>query len=577
MPTVINWDQWRLYRSAIEAALQDGYAPPNVAGGKGSSIGEATRRLIADGKLIISEKTNGHLHYWLAVQRKRSASGKQNEEPDWSLYRRSSLVAGVAPSGARRVVLLTAAQNDCDVHQPFWNNLKAYAAHLGAEIVVAPFTYQLSVVRDRARATAGSDEARRLARQRSWTWDERLAPFLRREPLDLGPLVFFCDMNQLPTAKSPLTDLETHSRGKWAVFPHAKVALKTVAAASDPPIICTTGAVTVPDYTDTKAGIKAVFHHVLGATLVEIDADNRPFVRQINAMNDGSFQDLDASVRSGRVSVGHRVEAITFGDIQSPYLDPEVAMGTWGFDTEAWRLSDVPCLTASLRPRFGFYHDLCDNKPISHHELRKPLERFRTFVAGHAGIERHIQDAAAFVLGTSRSDMLSVLIESNHDKWLDRWLDEGDHRKDRPNALAFLRWNIARYEAVERGEDDFSVWRHALRESHPGKMEDVSFVREGGSFLICQEAGGIECGAHGHLGANGSKGTMTGLAKVSGKANFGDKHSLAIVDGAYFAGTSSLLDLGYNKGPSSWRHGHIITYANGKRTLLPMHGKKWRA
>jgi hypothetical protein len=403
-------------------------------------------------------------------------------------------------------------------------------------------------------------------------------PYLRKEPLDTGPLIFFADMNTLPTAKAPLSDLDTHSRGKWAVFPHAKVALKTIPAASDPPIICTTGAVTQPDYTDTKAGIKAVFHHIIGATIVELDAEDRPFIRQINATPDGSFQDLDAVVRSERVTLGHRVEAVTFGDIQSPYLDPDVALGSWGFDVENWKPAEHEgALVDVLRPSFGFFHDLLDNKPISHHDRKRPIERYRTFIAGQASIERHVQDGAAFLRAAGREHMKSVAIESNHDKWIDRWLDDADHRKDRPNAAAFLRWDLARHEAVERGDDGFSIWRHALRESAPGHLDGVTFVNEGGSYVICQDAGGIECGAHGHLGSNGAPGRPADLARVSGKANFGDKHAFQIIDGAYFAGTSSLLDLGYNKGPSSWRHGHIVTYGNGKRTTLAMHGRKWRA
>ncbi|MFM9974520.1 MAG: hypothetical protein ACKVON_08105 [Beijerinckiaceae bacterium] len=580
MATVINWQRWRAYRAAIETCLRNGFTPPGVFGGKGSAVMEAERTLRQSGGIAVGAKTNSVLACWLRAQARRVRAGLPHETPDWSLHQGTPRILAFAGSSAVRRVLLTSAQNDCAVHRPFWDNLKAYASHLGAEIHVAPFTYQLSVVRDRARSDAGSDEVRRLARVRQWSWAPELGNHLVREPLDLGPVVFFADMNQLPTAKAPLTDLETHSRGKWAVFPHAKLALKTVAASDDPPIICTTGAVTVEDYTDTKAGIKAVFHHVIGATLVEIDAAGKPYIRQINATGDGCFQDLDCLVRDGRVTTGNRVEAITFGDIQSPYLDPAVALGTFGFDVTEWRRAEAqatPCLLDALRPRFGFFHDLCDNKPISHHELRQSLERYRTFVNGHAMIEPHMQDAARFMLATLRDTMKTVLIESNHDKWLDRWLDSADHRRDRPNALAFLRWDLARHSAVARGEADFSIWRHALRETNPGRFDDVAFVNEGGGYIICHEAGGIECGAHGHLGANGSKGTMSGLARVSGKANFGDKHSPAIVDGAYFAGTSSLLRLGYNKGPSSWRHGHIVTYANGKRTIITMQGGKWRA
>jgi hypothetical protein len=573
MATVIDFARWRLYRETIETCLREGYTPPNIYGGKGSAIEEAQRRLLAAGAVKLGPKTSGFLAKWLMTQSSRKRRGLQNESPDWTIYTTPRAPAAAAKRSVARIVILSAAQNDCEVHRPFLRNLEAYAAHLGAEIYIAPFTYNVTMSRERAR-----DEERRLQRERRHNWAAEVQQYLAKGPVDFGPLIFFADMNILPTAKTPLADLDTHSRGKWAVFPHAKVAAKTVAAASDPPILFTTGAVTVPDYTDTKAGIKAVFHHVIGATIVEIDQHGLPFVRQINATPDGAFQDLDAVVRSERVTTGQRVEGITFGDIQSPYLDPAVALGTWGWDVELWQPADYDgVLVDALRPAFGFFHDLLDNKPISHHELRRPIERYRTFVKGHASIERHVQDGARFLRAAGRDWMKSVAIESNHDKWIDRWLDSADHRKDRINAAAFLRWDLARHEAVERQEDDFSIWRYALREALPGHLDGVTFVNEGGSYVICHDAGGIECGAHGHLGSNGAPGRPTDLARVSGKANFGDKHAFMIVDGAYFAGTSSLLDLGYNKGPSSWRQGHIVTYANGKRTLLPMHGAKWRA
>ena len=43
------------------------------------------------------------------------------------------------------------------------------------------------------------------------------------------------------------------------------------------------------------------------------------------------------------------------------------------------------------------------------------------------------------------------------------------------------------------------------------------------------------------------------------------------------AGTSSDLDMKYNKGLSSWSHSHIITYQNGKRAMLTMRNGKYRA
>jgi hypothetical protein len=93
------------------------------------------------------------------------------------------------------------------------------------------------------------------------------------------------------------------------------------------------------------------------------------------------------------------------------------------------------------------------------------------------------------------------------------------------------------------------------------------FVSEDNSFTIC---GNIECGMHGHLGANGARPSPTQFARAGAKSNTGHTHSPAILDGAYVAGVSGSLDMGYNKGLSSWAPAHIVTYPNGKRTILTM-------
>lgn len=514
-----------------------------------------------------------------SVYRRRDALGVKPEAPAQHAPSVSTPKPSPSPVSRPRRWLLTAAQNDCSVHRPFFDNLRAYAQHIGAELLVAKFTYNLAMVRDRARASAGSEEEARLARARHWTWAPELAPYLVDETRDCGPLTFFASMNQLPTASDPLSSLDTHSRGRWAVFPHAKLRLKTVPSADDnPPVLVTTGACTVEDYTDTKAGQKAVFHHVIGATLVEVDSAGRVFCRQINATHDGAFQDLDCVVAGGRVLTGQSVEAITFGDIQSPFLDPGVASATWGFDVALWRGGDGGMVDA-LKPRYGFLHDLIDFKSISHHDARSFSERYRTWANRRDGVAADIRSAAEFLSAISRPFMQLVAVESNHDKWLDRWLDDRERGlRDLGNARVWHELNAARLAAIEQNDQDWSTWAHALRGSGVS-LGSVHFVLEGGSYLICQgsRGGAIECGGHGHLGPNGGPAAPRALSRAAGKANIGDKHSPEIIDGLYVAGTSSRLRLGYNKGPSSWRHAHIITYPNGKRTMNFIHDAAWRA
>src|SRR5205085_2406034 len=98
-----------------------------------------------------------------------------------------------------------------------------------------------------------------------------------------GPLLFAAKMNILPTAVRPLSGLETYSRGKWAVFPHAKTQLVSVPSlpGRHPAMVMTTGACTGPNYIEKKAGLKAEFHHTLGAVIVEVDEADRVFCRHL--------------------------------------------------------------------------------------------------------------------------------------------------------------------------------------------------------------------------------------------------------------------------------------------------------
>jgi hypothetical protein len=81
-------------------------------------------------------------------------------------------------------------------------------------------------------------------------------------------------MNILPTANDPLEGLETYSQRKSAIFPHAKMAMRSVATMKHEgtKLNFTTGTVTQMNYIQKKAGLVGEHHHVYGAVLVEVIA-----------------------------------------------------------------------------------------------------------------------------------------------------------------------------------------------------------------------------------------------------------------------------------------------------------------
>ena len=556
MAAPIDWKRWGQNKAAIEAAMRDGFAAPRLSGGRGSAVLEAARRL------GVNRKT---LWAWVNAQERRATRGLDNALPDWSLYRSITPVKTVASSSVVRRWVLTAAQDDTRLHGPFWGNLKAFAAYVGATIHVAPFYYQKKLFTDHET--------------RVGVFAEEIRDYLQFDRMECGKVIFCAEMNTLPTAVRPLSGLHSYSRGHTAVFPHAKVALESVPSipGTPAPIIMTTGCCTIENYIPKKAGLKATFHHVFGATLVEEDSAGRCFCRQLIASSDGSFQDLDLLVRDGNVSAGQRIECVTWGDIHRRKLNRDVALASWGFDTNTGSVTSSGSILDTLRPRFQVFHDLLDGETCNPHESDNCHKKFDLFVRNKMSLSDEVEQAARFLRATEREFCQSVVAESNHDNFIERWLRRADYRAEPVNAMFFLKMQLASYQARERGDAEFSIFRHAMRESDSTRLATIKFCPENGSFQICFEHGGIEVGSHGHRGPNGARGSAAALSKISVKMNIGHTHSASIVDGVYTAGVSGDLDQGYNIGPSSWSHSHVLVYPSSKRTIITLNEGKWRA
>lgn len=469
-----------------------------------------------------------------------------------------------------KTFIFTGAQNDAPIHEAFWDNLLAYAEFLDARIVVGPWTYETSWFNE------NSTSAR--------SYDNQILPHIAFGQMSVGDHFMFAgEMNTLPTASRPISDLVTYSRGKWAVFPHAKLQLKSVPS-TDPGQqahqVMTSGAVTMPKVIPRKAGIKSIFHHVIGATLVEFDSVGDVFCRQINAADDGSFYDLDKFVSLGEVTNGHRVRAVVCGDIHARKLDHNNSLATFGFGTDA-TTSYQDNLVDTLRPECVLLHDVFDNEARNHHHSGDSAYSYEMAIRGRDNVLDEVRDAGRFVARVKRTGTQPIVVESNHDLGLERYVREGRYRNDGVNVRTGLMLEDSYMAAREmqsialdagRHVPTFSLFEASARALLGDDLAGVKWVHDGQSYVV----DGVECGNHGFRGANGSKGTVSGFARIGRKMSIGDKHSPEIMDGVYCAGAMNLRH-GYNKGPSSWAVSHIVQYQNGKRALITLQNGKWRA
>jgi len=457
-----------------------------------------------------------------------------------------------------------------------WGNLHALAKEYDARLMVSRFVYDKrsqSADLDKSVATKQS-----LKQAADIYWDRAIEPYLADENVEVAPGLVWCGkMNISPTAVRPLSGLDAYTGRKSSIIPHVKLAMQSVPSGKHEAtkFIYTTGTVTQRNYIQRKEGLKAEFHHCYGALLVEVDGDGDWFVRQLNADSEGTLYDLDLRVKGGVVTRGHRVEAISWGDIHAIRLNETVKKLAWG---HAPGQRDH-CMEWVLKPKQQFLHDLLDFRARNHHEIKNPHKMFKRYVEGEDSVEAELKRTFSFLKKVTAEASGNVLVvDSNHDNALERWVNYTSHKTDHVNALIYLDLERAKYGALAARDD----WFHLLEWAEFHVMQEASgarFLREDESFIICPDAnGGIECGMHGHLGPNGRRCPgATSFARMGRKAVIGHTHQAGITDGVYVAGLSGELDMEYNTGPSSWSHSHVVVYPNGKRTIITMWNGKWRA
>lgn len=458
--------------------------------------------------------------------------------------------------------ILTCAQSGTKLHEPTWNALQALAAHYGARVFVSTFSYvhrqEGSAKRGAAKQDAGAE----------W-YDPRIEPYVCDDMVALAPsLVFNGHMNILPTAVDPLSGMANYNGRASSIFPHAKVAMTSIATMSDAAakLQYTTGACTQLNYIQKKAGQKAEFDHVFGGLIAEVNSAGEWWVRQLHVDSKGRLYDLDICVMpDGTVAPSIGVKALIFGDLHERQLAASTLQEKWGPDG----------FVATLRPDVQIAHDILDMETRGHHTRRDPHKMFELHTRGQESVLDEVGGVAKLLTYMAALSPV-VVVNSNHDRHLERWLKEADWRSDPVNAEFYVDAQKAYLGAIRAGKR-FDALKWAVQAHWP--VKGVRYLAPGESYVVCRDAGGgIELGLHGDLGPGGARGSVRNLARIGRKVVIGHSHSAGIFHGAYQVGVSARLDLEYARGaPSSWTHTDCVVHHSGKRQMVTWWRGKWRA
>ena len=260
------------------------------------------------------------------------------------------------------------------------------------------------------------------------------------------------------------------------------------------------------------------------------------------------------------------VSAIQYGDIHVDKLRQEVADMCWG--------NQAGSIAFELQPEYVFVHDIHDHARRNHHNIKDPYYLFRQMNEGAECVEDEVKKTVEVLIDLQKTAEKVIVVESNHDLALERWLKEQDYRKDPINAVFFLRMQLANYERMQEGKDLQTFKTAVEMVDEYQELTRVTFLGTDEQFRLH----GIECGQHGHNGANGARGSIQAFVKMGIKYNIGHSHSCCIKNGVFQAGACVLVeDAGYTKGGSSWSVSHILTYQNGKRAIITCKNGKWKA
>lgn len=351
----------------------------------------------------------------------------------------------------------------------------------------------------------------------------------------------------------PTTGLLRLGQGDGSfIYASPKQRLKPVPVANSkhPHVIMTTGAITKPNYNTDKymserTAYIADYDHVLGAVIVEIEDDKVYHYRQIQASEDGSFADFGVRYYADKIEDEAPI-ALIAGDIHSGSEDKCII--------ECYKKT---CEDMNIDTLVA--HDVYDGMSVNRHEMDNNILRAIRQENDQLNLDAELMGVACMLKNLAESVKNVVVVKSNHDEFLERYLKDGSYIKDPQNHRVALK--LALYML-----DDLNPIEQYVQNDIKLSLDEykIRFLKQDESFKMA----GVELGQHGHVGNGGARGSIAGLELAYGDIIFGHTHSPEILRKAVCVGTSTSLRLTYNRGGSSWLNTFCLLYKDGSRQLI---------
>ncbi len=435
--------------------------------------------------------------------------------------------------------VVTTAISGASKHEGFYESIKSYCKEMDALLLLLPAELELN----------GIDPDLAIEQ---WVLQD----------LDLNSNIKLSSIKINPKSAQPLTSLHRiGQRSGSMIVASPKQSLEFVAIGNEkfPHAVMSTGAITRPMYISPKGERRndyiAKHDHVIGAVIVEVVNNKEYHFRQIQADHRGHFFDLGVKF-TGAKKKKNRPVALILGDLHCGEEDPLALNASFEMAVE----SETDTIV---------FHDVFGGISVNHHEDDNNIQRAKLAKEGKLDIYKELKNLGKRIdQFTSLKHIKRIIIpDANHHDFLSiHYLSKGKYLKDPHN------FRLA-HELVLAMLDGHDPIQYALEKliglKHP---EKIHWLKPDEDCIIA----GVQVGAHGHRGANGSKGSKRTIENAYLKAIHGHTHSPYIFRGVFCVGTITFLRQGFNKGPSGWAQANCFLYETGMRQLINIIKGKWR-
>jgi len=444
-----------------------------------------------------------------------------------------------------KVLLISSAQNKTSINKDFLNNLKAYKDYIEnilgkkTEIVIIPARYRnpTSLIEDEKITSE------------DW-WADEIKDSLFYGKLDFGDVLISCDSRISPTSSDPLTGYEILAENKHVVLPASKMHLKTLPRFRKDPlrVMVSTGYISNKNYSLSKSGERGHLLHSTGFVVLEMKTKNTCHIpRCIKVKKDGSFTDLIYSTENKVTSKIKKSLGFVWGDIHTRYLNRD-------FFNVSKELVKI------LNPEKSFLHDVYDGSVCNPHEVKDMFIQRIKITEGKHLLEDEMNECLDLIEEVKGCCGDVYVVESNHDAFLTRHIDNENWKKDLHNSHTYLKYAYIQ-QTVDLREYG-NVFGYLIHERFGS---EVIYAKMGDSMYIA----GYQVLAHGDYGNSASRASTKGFSRMNLKILHGHTHSPMLHNNVTTVGVTCDLEQYYNrKGLSSWAYAHSVIHENGKNQLL---------